>query len=182
MTPSSVAFKFHQQRQAEVVAATAAARYSPYETLSVVNLERDVLLKKVRLVAQMGLRSATICCLGRGGRGKKGKGKGCYSTSPPLFHAAVATPRRHCCFLATVSFFLSTHPCPRRDLHPRRPPQHPPRHDLQPATTASPFSSQFAASPPLPQPFPRDSPPPPQLSSPCDSQFTAVAPPPPPPP
>ncbi|XLS52187.1 hypothetical protein HN51_012864, partial [Arachis hypogaea] len=30
---------------------------------SVVNLVRDVLLKKVRLVAQMGLRSATICCL-----------------------------------------------------------------------------------------------------------------------
>ncbi|XP_072087155.1 protein FAR1-RELATED SEQUENCE 1-like [Arachis hypogaea] len=54
--------------------------------------------------------------------------------------------------------------------------------NLQLATTASPFSSQFAALPPLPQPFPRNPPPPPQLSSPRDSYFTAAAPPPPPPP
>ncbi|XLS52188.1 hypothetical protein HN51_012865, partial [Arachis hypogaea] len=37
MTPSSVDFKFHQQRQVEVVAATAAARSSPYGTLSTIS-------------------------------------------------------------------------------------------------------------------------------------------------
>ncbi|XP_025635215.1 epi-neemfruitin B 7-O-acetyltransferse L7AT-like [Arachis hypogaea] len=51
-----------------------------------------------------------------------------------------------------------------------------------PAIIASPFSLQFAMSPPLPQYFSRDPPPPPQLFSPHDSQLTAAVPPSPPPP